>query len=519
MKPGHDGSVAYIADGTLVFSFEAEKDSHPRFETLNSATYLRSLVKTPQLPDVIAQGGWYKVVPGEFQEVLGGYRGLEPGVFTRQKVFGESVAMYETSHERTHIYASVALCPFPTDDLAILVWEGIIGSLYRWSKQGASLEQFEVLDQPGVRYGALYAIAEPTFPDSGALVDPAFAGKLMALAAFADGQPPCDDACDVVDSLLATRSLSPLKKERYRRSKLYNCGVTDQEFARAARYLSERLFEIFHSAAHKVLEPGLPLVISGGCGLNCEWNSAWRACSHFSEVFVPPVTNDSGSAIGAAADALVQLGEDPRIEWDVYAGAEFEFDVSPEDLGWRTRPRDDAHLADCLRKGTILAWVEGRCEVGPRALGHRSLLASPCLAENHAALNRIKEREMFRPIAPVCLEAELASLFDRSEPDPHMLYFRRVRTPSQMPAVTHVDGSARVQSVNASTNPALTSLIRAFQDQTGVAALCNTSLNYKGRGFINRTSDLLTFCRRREIDHAVVEGMWLTRDNAYREKL
>jgi hydroxymethyl cephem carbamoyltransferase len=125
-------------------------------------------------------------------------------------------------------------------------------------------------------------------------------------------------------------------------------------------------------------------------------------------------------------------------------------------------------------------------------------------------LNAIKQREKYRPIAPCCREEDLTKAFIEDFPDPYMLYFRRVRSPL-LHAVTHVDGSARVQSVTAVCNPRLYSLLNAFALETGLGLLCNTSLNQSRRGFINRMSDLIRYCDDRQIGHMVIGDKWYRR--------
>jgi hydroxymethyl cephem carbamoyltransferase len=149
----------------------------------------------------------------------------------------------------------------------------------------------------------------------------------MAIAGLHDGTPASQDSVDLVEALLRLPGVLPFEKRRFRRSALHDVGVLDAEFARAARYLSDRLFSIFETAARRLLPSGLPLVISGGCGLNCEWNAQWRACGWFSDVFVPPCTNDSGSAIGTAIDAYAQLGGSCSVAWDVYCGVNGQWDL------------------------------------------------------------------------------------------------------------------------------------------------------------------------------------------------
>ncbi|MGH9212993.1 MAG: carbamoyltransferase C-terminal domain-containing protein [Acidimicrobiales bacterium] len=512
LKPGHDGAAALIVDGDLVYSLEAEKDSFERYSPLTAQVLVEALVEAPVFPDAVAVGGWYKALPGPLASIAAGYHGVEPGELRDVRMLGQATSLYSSSHERSHLYGGVAMSPFdPHGDLVVLVWEGVLGAFYRWRGPREPVERFEVLDQPGGRYAALYSLADPEFAERGQMSQGEHSGKLMALAGFADDRPPTTDSVDVVESLFKLRNLYPFDKARYRQSPLHNCGVTDPELCRAARYLTDRLFEIYHQAAQRLFEPGLPLVITGGCGLNCDWNSLWRASAVFGDVFVPPVANDSGSAIGTAMDAYVQLGGDCKLTWDVYRGARFVADAEPEDLGWRSDVLDVVRLSEVLDRGEVVAWVQGRCEIGPRALGNRSLLASASDPLSHERLNTIKERASYRPIAPVCLEEDLGRWFDSDHPDPYMLYFRRVRHRERIPAVTHVDGSARAQSVTASSHPRLHELLVAHRAGTGVGVLCNTSLNFSGTGFVNRATDLFRYCDHTGIDHVVVEDRWYTR--------
>jgi len=159
------------------------------------------------------------------------------------------------------------------------------------------------------------------------------------------------------------------------------------------------------------MKKGMPLLITGGCGLNCDWNTKWRETNLFSEVFVPPVANDSGSAIGTAIDAQFYFTGNPKIEWDVYSGLEFmahdAFDASLYDES----ETNYSAVASMLASNLIIGWVNGKYEIGPRALGNRSILASPFHSSISVRLNEIKQREQFRPIAPVSLEEDAARWF------------------------------------------------------------------------------------------------------------
>jgi hydroxymethyl cephem carbamoyltransferase len=512
LKEDHDGAVAVIADNRLVASLEPEKDSGVRYGSLQPSTLLQVLPLLDRTPDLWATGGWHLLLPGYFGSTQGGYEGLANGQLEKQQVCGASTWFYHTSHERSHLFGAVAMSPFAdADDIAVLVWEGTIGSFYRFSGGGTEIRRFEVLGAPGARYAGLYALADPRVPNS-SLFEGSHAGKLMALAGFSDGQEPSADSKAVVRELLAMESLYPFIKTSFRWSKLYNCGVTHAEVARAARLLTDELFSVFLRGARRAFRgERLPLVIAGGCGLNCEWNSLWRRSGVFSQVFVPPCPNDSGSSIGAAVDGLVQIGESPGIDWTVYAGAEFVHDVPPDASEWENRPLVLEDVVERLSEGAVLAWVQGRYEIGPRALGNRSLLASATEPESAATLNRLKQRESYRPVAPICLEEDARLWFDDGTPDPFMLYFRRVTRPDVLPSITHRDGSARVQTVTAESNPRMAELLSCYRQLTGVSVLCNTSLNYPGRGFINRASDLFRYCDYTGIGDVVIDEKYFRR--------
>jgi len=249
----------------------------------------------------------------------------------------------------------------------------------------------------------------------------------------------------------------------------------------------------------------MPLIIAGGCGLNCDWNSKWKELGLFPEVFVPPVPNDSGSAIGTAIDAQFHFTGNPKIDWNVYSGLGFDARWSFDMARYDVYEADDGMIADMLANDLILGWVNGKYEIGPRALGNRSILAAPFLESTRIRLNEIKQREQFRPIAPVCLEEDAAQWFGCDYPSPHMLYTYRVKTDA-LAAVTHVNQTARIQTVSSATNQSLYNLLVAFKKRTGFGVLCNTSLNFNGRGFINKIDDLSSYAIKHNLDGFVADG-------------
>jgi hydroxymethyl cephem carbamoyltransferase len=179
--------------------------------------------------------------------------------------------------------------------------------------------------------------------------------------------------------------------------------------------------------------------------------------------------------------------------------------------GWSARPLDAGALAREVAASAVVAWIEGRADIGPRALGTRSLLASAHRPEITEVLNGLKRREGYRPIAPVCLEEDAGTVFVEDFPDPYMLHFRTVRDRARHGAVAHRDGTARAQTIGPGSRLRLRDLLCATRAVEGAGVLCNTSLSRPGRGFVNRLTDAFALCEDLGIDHLVVDGTWLRR--------
>lgn len=508
-NPGHDGAIVHLREGRLIFSVEAEKDSNWRYTPVSTPDLLDAFGRLDQVPDVVCTGGWWprEARPtGATSHVE--YRGIAQDGITvdRRHVIGKSVSFFSSSHERSHLLCGFGMSPFPQGvSCYALVWEGAIGAFYEIDPDLNITLIADVMHEPGNRYSSIYGLADPTFPKTAPWSRYSDAGKLMALASFAKRNIPTAEEEEMMTYLLYSPHFPLDLYDRLKTSVYYNVGTDDTEFRNFAGIFSDRIFETFHQFAKTNLRKGLPLVISGGCGLNCDWNSKWRETGIFSEVFVPPVANDSGSAIGTAIDAQLHFTGNAKIEWDVYSGLPFRMDLPAVPDRYEVQDTSYDEVAHMLSRGLILGWVSGRYEIGPRALGNRSILAAPFEASTGVRLNEIKQREQFRPIAPVCLEEEAARWFGCDHPSPFMLYTFRANTDA-LAAVTHVNGTARLQTVSPSTNPDLHDLLAAFKARTGYGVLCNTSLNFSGKGFINSLSDLDTYTADRELDGFVVEG-------------
>lgn len=240
------------------------------------------------------------------------------------------------------------------------------------------------------------------------------------------------------------------------------------------------------------------LTLAGGVALNCVANSRVAEEGPFRRVWAQPAAGDAGTALGAALAVAHRLGDTVAPMGTASLGREWsdgdlaawlvDADVAAE------RPRDLAEAAaQSLAQDSVVAWFQGRSEFGPRALGHRSLLADPRHPGNLDRLNRVKGREPFRPVAPMVLAERASEIFEGPLPSPYMLFVHRVRPEwaQRIPAAVHVDGTARVQTVDRALEPLLADLLSAFERRTGVPVLVNTSLNTAGRPMVDDPRDAL----------------------------
>ena len=241
------------------------------------------------------------------------------------------------------------------------------------------------------------------------------------------------------------------------------------------------------------------LTMAGGVALNCVANSRLHRDGPFEQVWVQPAAGDAGTALGAALTVAHSLGDTCTPMPTAALGRswtddELEASLISAGIGYE-RPGDiAAAAAERLAADQVVAWFQGRSEYGPRALGRRSLLAHPGHQANLERLNAIKGREQFRPVAPMVLAGRAAEIFSGGPlPSPYMLFTHRVSRPwrDRIPAVTHVDGTARVQTVDPAAEPLTARLLTRFERLTGLPTVVNTSLNTAGRPMVDDPRDAL----------------------------
>jgi carbamoyltransferase len=285
---------------------------------------------------------------------------------------------------------------------------------------------------------------------------------------------------------------------------------------------------VFHILRALYKRTGLPrLCLAGGCAMNSVANGKIREQTPFREVFIQPAAGDNGTALGAALYVAHHVLGKPRrfVMEHAYWGPTFGDDEIAKALAG---PAEDLRQIGCLvsrlddddelcrqtarwiAAGKVVGWFQGRMEWGARALGNRSILADPRRSDMRDIINmKIKFREKFRPFAPSILEESLEDYFVGAVADPFMIQVYPVRPDKRrvIPAVTHVDGSGRLQTVSRATNPLYWSLIKAFEKETGVPVLLNTSFN-ENEPIVHRPQEALDCFLRTRMD-ALVMGHWV----------
>ncbi|MEX0828745.1 MAG: carbamoyltransferase [Nitrospirales bacterium] len=322
----------------------------------------------------------------------------------------------------------------------------------------------------------------------------------------------------------------------------------EMDLARSIQEVTEIVMLRLANSLHK--ETGIKnLCLSGGVALNCVGNGRVLREGPFAQLWIQPAAGDAGSALGAALNVHYHFLNQPRhcngtqdAMRGSYLGPSYsndEIEALLKKLGAPYKRLDDGPLcervAGHLAEEKVIGWVQGRMEFGPRALGGRSILGDPRSEKMQSVMNlKIKYRESFRPFAPSVLRECVSEYFEMDTDSPYMLLVapvveqRRVALQagqeklwgidllnvpkSDIPAVTHVDYSARVQTVTASTNPRYYHLLQAFQKQTGCGVLINTSFNVRGEPIVCTPEDAYRCFMRTEMDVLVLENCVLLKE-------
>ncbi|KRR09896.1 nodulation protein NodU [Bradyrhizobium valentinum] len=545
IKLRHDGAIALIEDGRLVFCVELEKrGNNPRYQSIDNLDAIVAILAEHgldprEIDQFVVDGGWWS----EGFQVLSGAEALAlkwasyvechaEGLPTPCDGFtlmldGRFFPYRSYSHVTGHLASAYCTSPFTKagQSAFCLVWDGIIfPRLYYVDRCGARF-----IDCLFPLIGQVYAAAGDHFgpyTNRSSWHDLGVAGKLMAYIALGCAD---EDIITVFRELYQERFAADAEHaRRYHAESNVNsslAAIHDFFQASALRLKAKRPEDVlasFHSFLERLLiremttvvqrHSGFPgsrnLCIAGGCGLNIKWNSALRASGLFDAVWVPPFPNDSGAAIGAACSAMAAETGFASLEWSVYSGPALVRGAVPPE--WEAAPCGMHELAAILASNEPVVFLAGRAELGPRSLGGRSIIAAATSAGMKDHLNDIKLREHFRPVAPICLEDRAPGIFSPGTSDSYMLFDHETRPEwrEKIPAVVHLDGSARLQTIPRTSQHKIAELLVAYEELTGIPLLCNTSANQHGRGFF---PDVASACQWGRVEHIWSDGLLWTK--------
>ncbi|UQR61292.1 nodulation protein NodU [Bradyrhizobium sp. C-145] len=547
IKLTHDGAIAVVEDGRLVFCNEQEKRGNsPRYQSVdNLDAVVLALAEhglDPRDIDQFVIDGWDGEIESQFQVLSGAVpialkgapyverhaEGLLDSVDGFGLILGGKVFPYKSyPHVTGHVASAYSTSPFASagKPAFCLVWDGcIFPRLYYVEPRGARLIG-SLFPMIGHAYAAAGLHFGPYRQPDRSSWDLGIAGKLMAYIALGSVD---ESIVAVFQGLYEKRFSADTEQARRYRADINNAesslaALHDFFEASAVRLTAKRAEDVlasFHVFLERLLVKEIAMVllrhsslpgarnlcVAGGCGLNIKWNSALRATGLFDDVWVPPFPNDSGSAIGAACGAMAAQNGFGPLEWSVYSGPVLQDSELPPD--WEAAPCSLRELAAILADNKPVIFLSGRAELGPRALGGRSILAAPTSPAMKDHLNDIKRREHFRPVAPICLEDRAPEIFSPGTPDPYMLFDHQTRAEwrDKVPAVVHLDGSARLQTISCNSPHKIAALLVEFEQLTGIPLLCNTSANLHGRGFF---PDAAAACQWGRVEHVWCEGqLW-----------
>lgn len=293
------------------------------------------------------------------------------------------------------------------------------------------------------------------------------------------------------------------------------------DIAASVQQITEEV--VFHTLRYLAEITGVKkLCLAGGVALNSVTNGKIEDETQFDEVYIIPACGDAGTALGSALWFYHQVLKNPRLDaalTHAYYGycttnEELKAFLDSSKIPYETLSDPASRAAKLIANGAIVGWFQERAEIGPRALGNRSILADPRIPEMKDIMNkRVKHREPFRPFAPSILIEETGNYFEKNHATPFMLHIFQIRKEMRnvIPAVTHVDGSGRLQTVSKEANPLYWQLITEFQKLTGVPVVFNTSFNDKGEPIVNTSKDAVKCFYTTGMDYLIMGNYLLNK--------
>jgi carbamoyltransferase len=518
----HDGSAVLLQDGEILAGIEEERLNRMKHSNCFPVHAIRYCLEAGNCAlsdvDVIATNvsalsadmmAKWMVVTDPAHRIPGDGKSYFAAQF--QRVFGMDVRskLYFCHHHLAHAWSTFAVSGFDKSLILSIDGEGdnssgmvLVGEGQRLTK----LQEFSVPQSLGVLYQILIRIVGYKRFDE---------YKVMGLAPYGD-PAKFRSVFEQCYRLLPNGNYSVGSQADWFAA-FDTAGLVAQArrkgdpFLQVHKDFSASLQEMLEKIVMHILQyfqkqtKQRNLCLAGGVAHNCTMNGKILYSGLFEKVFVQPAADDSGGALGAALSAWyertpkAQAKKLAHMFWGRHAGTNTSIERTLEQwsgfLSWTKEDAISAKTAGLLAEGAVVGWVQGRSEFGPRALGNRSILADPRPSENKLRINEmIKKREQYRPFAPSVLEERIADFFEvppNQSEFPFMIFILRVREHARqlLGAITHVDGTARVQSVSRSTNPEYWDLISEFEKLTGVAMLLNTSFNNHAEPIVDSVND------------------------------
>ena len=559
----HDSAAALLKDGHVIAAVEEERFSRKKFDDSFPKMAIEWCLKEAKItPSEIHSVAFYDKSVLKFERLLDNYIAVAPrGLFSfldtipkwlhkrlwikndiTKLLKGFKGDIIFPEHHISH--AAHAFYTSPFDESAILTVDGV-GEWTTTSFGHAKNNSIKLTNDIrwphslGLFYSAFtyflgFRVNEGEY-------------KLMGLSAY--GKPKYYDL--ILDNLIDVKKDGSIHLDMSYFAFHYDKVMTNDRFAKlfgiSPRKKDEKAEQIhldIGASAQKVLEDILlkmvnhvyekfkmkNLCLGGGVALNGVANYRILKESSFDNIHIPPSPGDGGSAVGCAQylyhihhnnQRIVEKDMGKIIRENVYVGTSYHDEKITEFLDSKKISYEKLERIELLKKtaqliadGNIVGWYQGKMEWGPRALGCRSILADPRKAEMKDILNeKIKHRESFRPFAPSILEEYVSEYFEIDRSSPYMLIVVPVKKPEKIPAVTHVDGTGRLQTVNKDANPLYYDLISEFYKITGIPVIINTSMNVMGEPIVNTPEQAYQMIVKTDMDCIVMGNNLIYRGN------
>ena len=550
----HDSAAALLKDGHVIAAVEEERFSRKKFDDDFPHKAIQWCLNEAEItPDQIDSVAFYDKPVLKFERLLDNYIAVAPrGLYSfldvipkwihkrlwikndiKKALKGFKGEIIFPEHHLSH--AAHAFYTSPFEESAILTIDGV-GEWSTTSYGYANSDSVKITNDIrwphslGLFYSAFtyflgFKVNEGEY-------------KLMGLSSY--GKPKYYDL--IMDNLIDVKNDGSIHLNMEYFAFTYDKVMTSKKFSKlfgiSPKTRDEKTLQIHFdigASAQKVLEDVIlkmvnhihtkikmkNLCIGGGVALNGVANYKILSESPFENIHIPPSPGDAGSAVGAAQYLYHIYHKNSKnsfqnnmqlIRENIYVGPSFSNNEIVEFLNLKKIPFESLNERELLEKtaqliadGNIVGWYQGKMEWGPRALGNRSILADPRRADMKDILNeKIKHRESFRPFAPSILEEYASEYFEINIPSPYMLMVAPVKKPKEIPAVTHVDGTGRLQTVSKESNELYYNLINEFYKITGVPVIINTSMNVMGEPIVNTPEQAHNMILKTNMDFVVL---------------